>query len=443
MAALMSLVLILYMVNCEEKDIDTPEDTSSFGLIQSKILNRSCAISGCHASENDGFFSQHGLVLSEGKSYDNLVNAECKNERARADSLKRVVPGDIEKSLLMKKLNCTLSNGDYGNTMPFGREPLSASQIEFIETWIKSGAPRDGTICGNTALLDDTTPGCDEAYTNLLPPSPEEGYQIHIDEFEIQPQFEREIFVYKELGNEEPFYLGRIEMKMRRSSHHFLVNAFNEATPGNQLPAVNNLRDIRNADGSLNNATLAQMEYQIPMIASQTQHYEYEFPPGIGLKIPAHYKLDVNLHYVNRNESKIIGESTLNLYKANAAEITHEAKSIFWSHDQISLAPGQKSIVVREFISNEPMRIFMLTSHTHKLGERFEIQINGGERDGELVYASSSWHHPLTKTFDVPLELKAGQGLRMIVTYNNNTNHTVKFGLTSEDEMAIIYGYYY
>jgi hypothetical protein len=89
------------------------------------------------------------------------------------------------------------------------------------------------------------------------------------------------------------------------------------------------------------------------------------------------------------------------------------------------------------------MQGIMLTSHTHKLPERSEIQINGGERDGEVVYTSSTWHHPVTKTFDTPLEIKAGQGLRMIVTYNNTTNRTVNFGLTSEDEMAIIYGYYY
>jgi hypothetical protein len=30
-----------------------------------------------------------------------------------------------------------------------------------------------------------------------------------------------------------------------------------------------------------------------------------------------------------------------------------------------------------------------------------------------------------------------------VVTYNNTTNKIVNFGLTSEDEMNIIFGYYY
>jgi hypothetical protein len=29
------------------------------------------------------------------------------------------------------------------------------------------------------------------------------------------------------------------------------------------------------------------------------------------------------------------------------------------------------------------------------------------------------------------------------ITYNNTTDRTVSFGLTSEDEMGIIFGYYY
>jgi hypothetical protein len=85
----------------------------------------------------------------------------------------------------------------------------------------------------------------------------------------------------------------------------------------------------------------------------------------------------------------------------------------------------------------------MLTSHTHKLGERFEIQISGGARNGEVIYTSSDWHHPTIETYDPALELKAGEGLTMVITYNNTTDHVVKFGLKSTDEMGIIFGYYY
>ena len=85
----------------------------------------------------------------------------------------------------------------------------------------------------------------------------------------------------------------------------------------------------------------------------------------------------------------------------------------------------------------------MLTSHTHKLAEKFVIKIKGGKRDGEVVYESTDWEHPLIKNLATPLVLQAGEGLTSEITYNNKTSQTVRFGLLSEDEMGIIFGYYY
>ena len=45
--------------------------------------------------------------------------------------------------------------------------------------------------------------------------------------------------------------------------------------------------------------------------------------------------------------------------------------------------------------------------------------------------------------YAVPIVLEKGQGLRSVVTYNNTTSNTIRFGLTSDQEMDIIFGYYY
>jgi len=85
----------------------------------------------------------------------------------------------------------------------------------------------------------------------------------------------------------------------------------------------------------------------------------------------------------------------------------------------------------------------MLTSHMHALGEKFVIRIVGGVRDGQILYENTDWAHPAILTFNQPIVLAAGEGLMSEITYNNTTNRTVSFGLTSEDEMGIIFGYYY
>ena len=91
----------------------------------------------------------------------------------------------------------------------------------------------------------------------------------------------------------------------------------------------------------------------------------------------------------------------------------------------------------------EPVSVFLLTSHMHEHGERFVIRIVGGPRNGEIVYQTESWSHPEIVTYQPAIVLNAGEGLRSEVTYDNTTDQTIRFGLTSEDEMGIIFGYFH
>jgi hypothetical protein len=439
--AMISASTLFY--TCDDEKTQAAE--SSLAHIQQEIFDTSCALSGCHASTSDATFGEHQLILKAGEAYANLFNVDPTNEHAREDGLKRLVPGDPEQSLLLHKLHCDAGHhsSDYGNMMPIGRDPLSKGQIEYITKWIEQGAPPEGMIDADVNLLHDNVPGCDEDFAPLAAPAPGEGYQLMIDPFEIKPNFEREIFVYKSLANEEEFYVNKITMKMRRNSHHFLVTTFDEAMPENLVPAINEVRDLRDASGTNVGKTLQQMSYHLFTIASQTAEMEYNFPDGVALKMPVEHKLDVNLHYVNKSMNTILGECYINLYKADAATVRQEAIPLFISTEGSVLPANSKTVVIDEFTTPVPMKIFMLTSHTHKAGERFEIQIKGGARNGEVIYTSDDWHHPTIKTYDKPLELNVGEGLRMVITYNNITDKNIKFGLTSEDEMGIIFGYYY
>ena len=96
-----------------------------------------------------------------------------------------------------------------------------------------------------------------------------------------------------------------------------------------------------------------------------------------------------------------------------------------------------------DFTFSKAVTVITLTSHFHKLGQKFQIKILGGARNGEIVYENTDCEHPLVINFTTPIQLKAGEGLTSVVTYNNTTTKTVNFGLTSEDEMNIIFGYYY
>ena len=77
----------------------------------------------------------------------------------------------------------------------------------------------------------------------------------------------------------------------------------------------------------------------------------------------------------------------------------------------------------------------------HRHGELFEIN---RLLTGELLHRSISYDTSLPSLFDPPLILDNNDGLHFQCTHGNyDTDVPLRFGLTSEDEMCIMQGYYY
>ena len=159
-----TLGVILAGWSCQPAETATePEAVASFDLIQQRILTPSCATSGCHASDKDGSFAQHGLVLAAGVAYQNLVGVDPGNSAARTDGLKRVKAFASLESLLYHKLTPTASHHSgkqYGNPMPLGGQLLSDGQIEFVRRWIDAGAPKTGTLAQQCLLCTSYLTKC-------------------------------------------------------------------------------------------------------------------------------------------------------------------------------------------------------------------------------------------------------------------------------------------
>lgn len=435
--------LLLSLVSCSKTATDSPDptDMASFDLIQQKILTPSCATSGCHLSEKDGTFIQHGLVLAAGVAYANLVGVDPKNSDAKADGLKRVKAFASLESLLYHKLNISASHHSgkqYGNPMPLGGATLPDGQIEFVRRWIEAGAPKTGSVADAT-LLDDKTVTV-TTYDPLTVPAVGTGYQMAVPLFDIQPNFERELFTRRMVGNTQDIYVNRYETKMRNGSHHFVAYDFQNKSA---LPNLNDIRDLRNPDNSLNLLTALSMSNHIYLAGSQAQYQDYVFPAGAALLIPAGASFDLNSHFVNKTTAVMKGEAQINLYTVDKSTVKFVVQTLNLSNTNLNLPANTRVTMTKSFTFDKPRKVLTLTSHMHKLGEKFVIKIKGGTRDGEVVYTSTDWEHPDIITFATPISLLKGEGLTSEITYNNTTSKAVNFGLTSEDEMGIIFGYYY
>jgi len=452
---LFTVFIVLGILSCSKSTVDSlnPVATSnvkgSFDLIQDRILTPSCATSGCHVANTDASFAQHGLLLSSASiSYKNLVDAVPLNAVAQANHLLRVTKFIADQSLLYHKLNWDVShhaNANYGTAMPLGGKPLSVGQLEFVKKWIEAGAPEKGTIA-DVKLLDDTTPHYDPNATFTPLDAPEKegktGIQLKIDKFSVAPNFEREIFVRRPLNNLEPIYVNRIKLKSRANSHHLVLYDFKDK---NILPNLNEIRDLRNSDGSYDILTYLTLANHVFLGGGTDPNSDYSFPEGTALLLPAKSSIDVNPHYFNRTSEPLYGENYVNLYTTTADQVKNVVKMIDFNNTNFTLPAGKKTTITStfNFTKDKAITIVSLTSHFHEWGKLFQIKIKGGKRDGEVIYESTDWQHPKVINFAQPIELEANVGLTSVVTYDNTTPKDLKFGFTSQDEMNIIFGYYF
>ena len=414
--------------------------TPSFAKIQAQILSPSCATANCHV----GATAQAGLILTPDVAYEQLVGVAPTNPNAMADGLRRVMAGKPDSSLLYHKLVFPPGHHahDYGNSMPSGTLGLTVGQLEYVRQWIAAGAPKTGNVADST-LLTDKSAQTTQPFAPLVAPPAGTGFQMKVDKFDVSANFERELFDYRKVGNTSDIYVSRIQTSMRPFSHHFVLYTFGSNTPALAIPQLDKVRDIRNPDGTMDYVNMVAMGYHVFLAGSMSSQMTYDFPAGTALKIPADAAIDLNVHYANHTSATVPGEAYVNFYTVPAAQVIHALSTLNLSNTSLTLPAGLQTVVDKSFTFNATTTITGLTSHMHARGTKFQIRIVGGARDGELVYENTDWEHPVMVNYATPIVLAKGQGLRSTVTYNNTTSKAIFFGLTSDDEMDIIFGYYY
>ena len=444
------LAALVYLTGCGDQET-TPDGSldqygSTYAIIQGEIWDRHCTT--CHVA-GSSFARQSGLVLTPDVSYDQLVGRLPTNVHAREEGLELVGNQGLEslyQSFLWEKINAPDiehlydDHPEYGSIMPLGGESLTNGQLAFIREWIVSGAPREGFVA-DVQLLEDESRYEPVPFEVLEPPA--QGYQFHVGPFEVKTNQDRELFTYQPLHNDSAVYIKEIEIVMRPGSHHFILYRFPEDYPESLLPKEGFIRDVYYPDGSYNEITLFYMQFHQFVAGTQWPRLHYRFPEGVALQVPAGSGFDLNSHYANKSEEMITGEVYANIHTVNADEVAHAAEILQLNNLDFVLPAGQVTTLERSYSFDREIQVFQLFSHAHSHMTEFRVYLQGGDRDGELVYIAYDWEHPPILQLDPPLTLGPGQGLRLAATYDNDEDRDIRFGLRSTDEMMILFGAYY
>ena len=132
-AITIGLSALIISTSCKDDGIVKPIETKkiTFTEIQQEIFTQSC-YTGCHSS----LVPSRRLDLSEGKSYQNLVNIKSHTDKTKF----LVKPGNSDNSYLM----FTLKGIHNSKLMPPKPLPaLSDKDIKAVANWIDRGAPND------------------------------------------------------------------------------------------------------------------------------------------------------------------------------------------------------------------------------------------------------------------------------------------------------------
>lgn len=107
----------------------------------------------------------------------------------------------------------------------------------------------------------------------------------------------------------------------------------------------------------------------------------------------------------------------------------------------------------------EPMHIFHMSSHQHQRGTHFTAWNPAGDE----IFENFDWAHPAILNFEDPYVLEPGEYIDYQCEWDNGVSREVRrcgdsavdagctpgdpvplrFGLTSQDEMCYLVGFYY
>ncbi len=389
--------------------------------------------------------------------YDALVGVTPDNESAQEKKWQWVKPGAPYKSLLLFKLDNGIIEDEDGvldATMGEAITTLTNIELETIRQWIFFGCPGPGQT--DAALLNAVN-WAEEYYLDgglagiPRPPAPDpgEGYQIHLGPIFMDANEEREYVLRQKADFDGETEVNRMDVIMNQQSHHFILNEVT-GSGGNQpedgLIGVNffNVTDV------LFEKSLGVWQYSD----------DIRLPAGTAYTWDENTMLQLDYHIKNYSLTGVLpADVYLNIYTQPNGTAAKEMKSellVYLDLDWEVPADGVPHTYT-DFINNSNQwNIWMLSSHTHKLGTDFDIfrQTSGGGI-GEQIYEGFynyeegydvgyyDWEHPANRYFEPYMILEPGDGLVQQATYLNSGDEPVGFGLTTDDEMFISIMQYY
>ncbi|MBS1121115.1 MAG: hypothetical protein H6Q90_3343 [Deltaproteobacteria bacterium] len=174
---------------------------------------------------------------------------------------------------------------------------------------------------------------------------------------------------------------------------------------------------------------------------------DFTFPTGVGLHLAAGTRLLLNLHLYNASDAPLSGRSGTLIQETTAADVPNLAELVLAGptiglHVPTGVSTQTGNCPISNVTATQPVQLFALSQHMHKLGTHMRSVIT---RDGADIVLQDVPYDFEQQSFHLvsPTELRPGDVLSTQCTYDNTTGAPVQFGESSDDEMCFTDLFYY
>ena len=244
--------------------------------------------------------------------------------------------------------------------------------------------------------------------------------------------------VVKRVGNDGPIRIGKMVNELGPASHHMVVYRLSEGEeilePQPCTPFVDVLDPSRGA----------------PLAVTQKESEVITLPPGVAYTLAADQLVRIEMHFINTGDQDIDVTASTTLVEIPEDDFQFEADFLFIGNPDIEIGPHSEFTVGPSFLplpeELADIHVFAITGHEHQWGTGVEVALAEAEAGpDEMVYSPDPflWNEPETTYHRPALDIPAGAGFRFTCTYYNDSNDTVDFGESANDEMCFFWAYYY
>jgi hypothetical protein len=270
---------------------------------------------------------------------------------------------------------------------------------------------------------------------------PERGFQVESDGVWIDPGDDVrlcEVLVLPTTpatpttgeDDRQLYYVNRIQGALFSHSEDLIVRA---AVPGSDTAAAMD----RGAGMQCTRAGEAFGEELSDVLRSSTRYADERFPSGVGKVFQAGQKLAVEYHVVNDTRESVLAKAKLAFHLVEAAQVQHRAHMATFENFTIYTPPHGRSSHVGECKVKQELYVSDLARRTQRFGTSFKVWYAGGDRDGELLWDSTT-RQQSRLTLTAPLRLLPGEGFRFQCDYENRSARELRYGVSADDETCTL-----